>query len=94
MLGEDDLTAAMLLGGTVPEMLEYLCRSGSGRIPRGKDLLARVAAIDPNVAALAGDFYRAVTVAERARVALEIADRTIGARGFFPWDSGPGPVPD
>jgi hypothetical protein len=38
-------------------------------------------------------FFSAATVAERLRAAQALADRTIGARGFFPWDSGPEPVP-
>jgi hypothetical protein len=28
--------------------------------------------------------FRAIDLSERARVALQIADSTIGARGFFP----------
>jgi hypothetical protein len=32
-------------------------------------------------------------VAQGAEFASQIADRTISARGFFAWDSGPGPIP-
>ena len=34
------------------------------------------------------EFFRVVDVSERARIAVEIADSTIGAHGFFAWDSG------
>ena len=93
VLGTDDVTAAMLLSDAVLAMLEFACKAESGRIPRPKDLLAHLAATQPKIAALAAEFFRAVDVSERARLAMAIADSTIGARGFFPWDSGPGPAP-
>lgn len=93
VLGSDDATAAMLLSESVLAMLEYLCKAERGQIPRRKDLLAHVAMLRPTVGARAADFFRASDVAERARLAREIADQTIGARGFFEWDSGPGPAP-
>jgi predicted nucleotidyltransferase len=92
VIGRDDVTAAMLLADAVIGMLEYVCKAESGRIPRRKDLLAYLAADHPDIAGLAAEFVRAVPVNERADIALKIADRTIGVRGFFPWDSGPGPV--
>jgi predicted nucleotidyltransferase len=93
VLGSDDVTASMLLSEAVLAMLEFTCRADSGKIPRRKDLLAVIAARQPEVAGLAAQFFRATAHAERARIAVDIADRTIGARGFFPWDSGAGPVP-
>lgn len=93
VLGSDDATAAMLLSESVLAMLEYLCKAERGQIPRRKDLLAQVATLRPIVAVRAADFFRVSDVAERARLAGEIADQTIGARGFFEWDSGPGPAP-
>ena len=93
VLNVDNVTATMLLADTVRAMLEFASKAESGRIPRPKDLLAHVAATHPRIAELAGEFFRAVDVSERARVAMAIADSTIGAHGFFPWDSGPGPAP-
>ena len=75
-------------------MLEYACRAHDGRIPRRKDLIAVVGARTADVARLATAFFRASTVAERVENALQIADSVIGARGFFPWDSGPEPDPE
>ena len=93
VLATDDVTAAMLLAETVLAMLEFICKADDGQIPRRKDLLAHVGTKHPKIAESAAEFFRTIDVSERARIALQIADNTIGARGFFPWDSGPGPVP-
>jgi hypothetical protein len=88
----DDVTATMLLSDAVTAMLEFACRLHDGQIPRRKDLIAVVSARAPDVAQLATDFFRAATVADRVENALQLADRIVGARGFFPWDSGSEPV--
>jgi hypothetical protein len=93
LIGIDDVTAAMLMSQSVFAMLEYLCKAEHGQIPRGKDLLARVAAYNVDVATRTAEFFQTSDVAARSRLATEIADRTIGVRGFFEWDSGPGPAP-
>jgi len=93
VVDEDPTTATMLLAGAVTAMLEFFCKSTSGRIPRGKDLLAAVMKINPAVGRQAIAFFAAPTVAERIEHATWLADRIVGARGFFEWDSGPGPVP-
>jgi hypothetical protein len=93
VIGTDDVTASMLLADAVLAMLEYSCKAESGQIPRRKDLLSHVAARQPKIAELATKFFRATAVAERAHLALAIADDTIGARGFFSWESGWGPAP-
>ena len=90
----DDVTATMLLTDAVTAMLEYACRVHDGQIPRRKDLIAVVGARAPELARLAAAFFRAATVAERVESALQLADQIIGARGFFPWDSGPEPMSD
>jgi predicted nucleotidyltransferase len=90
--GTDDVTATMLLTDTVTAMLEYACRVHDGQIPRRKDLIAVVGARAPDVARLAQAFSRAATVTERVEHAVQLADQIIGARGFFPWDSGPEPI--
>ncbi len=84
----DGPTAAMLLTEAVVAMLEHMVRSRGERLPRRKELLATIAVRDPAVGSLANAFFSACTAAERLAAAEAIADRTIGARGFFPWDSG------
>lgn len=90
---EDPATAAMLLARAVTAMLELWCRTTAGTVPRGKDLLARVAALDPTLGALARRVFSDAPFPERRAAATEIADRTTGVRGFFEWDSGFEPVP-
>ncbi|HEY9228358.1 MAG TPA: hypothetical protein VIP11_17000, partial [Gemmatimonadaceae bacterium] len=87
--GTDESTSSMLLTMAVITMLELECRAKAGRIPRRKDLLGIVEAIDGPIGALGREFFSATTYAARRAAAEQIADRTVGARGFFEWDSGP-----
>ena len=90
--GADEATASMMMSMAVIAMLELVCRMKAGRIPRRKDLLGMVEAIDDKLGVAARDFFTATDFAERQASAGRIADRTIGARGFFEWDSGEWPV--
>jgi hypothetical protein len=89
---QDPATATMLLAPAVTEMLELWYRARVGTVPRGKDLLARVADLDPDLATMARRVFSDAPFAERQVTAAEVADRTIGVRGFFEWDSGTEPV--
>jgi hypothetical protein len=88
--GRDPATADFLLAQAVPPMLHHAFRSAGRFIPRNKDLLAALEALDPGLGTLARDFHTAASTDERLRIAGEIADRTIGARGFFEWESPEG----
>jgi hypothetical protein len=90
--GTDGPTATMLLTQSVASMLEFFCRSRIGRVPRSKELLATAKAQDGEVGRLAQTFFDAGGVAERLAAAEELADRVLGVRGFFEWDSGNDPV--
>ena len=85
-------TATMLATQAVVAMLEHRCRAAEGRVPGAKDLLGTVTTSDPQLGRLAHTFFAAGTIGERLAAAGAIADRTIDARGFFAWDSGPEPV--
>jgi hypothetical protein len=86
----DDVTATMLLADVVTAMLELSCKRRDGRIPRRKELIAVVATHEPELARLATSFFRSGALAVRIECATALADRILGARGFFEWDSGPG----
>jgi hypothetical protein len=88
----DPATANMVLSEAVSDMLQLYCRTKRGTLPRQKDLLSFVAELDPALGEQARRFFGDATFAERREVAEDIADRTIGVRGFFTWDSGPEPV--
>lgn len=91
---EDPATATMLLARAVVSMLESWCRVRTGTVPRGKDLLARVSALDPALGRLAYQVFSDAPFEARRAAAAGVADRTIGVRGFFEWDSGFAPVRD
>jgi predicted nucleotidyltransferase len=89
----DEATATMLLTQAVIAMLELECREKAGRIPRRKDLLGMVEAIDSPLGSLAREFFTASRYDARQTAAEAMADHTIGTRGFFEWDSGDMPLP-
>jgi L-amino acid N-acyltransferase YncA len=89
----DPATSSMLMTQAVIAMLELECRVRLGRLPRGKDFLASVREANEELGALASIFFSDAAARDRRRAAESIADLTIGTRGFFEWDSGPGPVP-
>lgn len=88
----DGPTATMLLTQAVIAMLEFWFRVHGEPIPRSKEILATIEARDPALGRLAISFFSATTAADRLAAAEMVADRTIGTRGFFPWDSGQEPV--
>lgn len=89
ILDEDPSGGAMILGGAVHKMLRYAFRQASRPLPRDKDLLSALDALDPALADLARRFYDACDASARRALAEQIADRTLGVRGFFEWESDP-----
>jgi hypothetical protein len=92
-VGADDPgTGTMLLTRAVIAMLELDCWVNDGRIPRSKGLLGTIAHRNTGLGRWADAFFSATSYADREKAAESIADLTIGARGFFAWDSGSDPV--
>jgi hypothetical protein len=83
----DPATADLLLAQAVPPMLHFAFRRAGRFIPRDKDLLAALDEMDAELGTLARRYFAAASTDERLRLAGEIADRTIGVRGFFEWES-------
>ena len=87
--GRDPVTAHMLLCRATTEMLNF-CFTQSGRfLPRHKDLLKELAGLDSETADLARRFYATSSIESKLALGGRIADRTIGARGFFEWETPP-----
>lgn len=91
---QDPLSARLILGQAVYGMLHYRFWAANRYLPRDKDLLAALDALDSDLGALARAFYGASTLAEELALADQIADLTIQARGFFAWDSPLQDVPE
>jgi hypothetical protein len=89
LVATDRAMAALLLWRSVHEMLSHLCRRELSRVPPVKGLLAEVARLDPELAGWVRAFEGAATLDERLPLAQRVADRTLGARGFFEWESPP-----
>lgn len=85
----DRATAQMLVCRAVSEMLNF-CFTRSGLfIPRHKDLLGELGVLDPETTKVARKFFEASSLELKLDLAGRIADRTIGARGFFEWETCP-----
>lgn len=85
----DSATAQMLLGQAVSGMLGFCFKKADRFVPRRKELLRTLAEIDPETAELATEFFTATDLNARLRLAERLADRTVGARGFFEWETVP-----
>ncbi len=87
MLEPDPDTARMLLTGAVQAALRYLFRRAGRYLPRDKDLLREAAALHPKIGLLTRAFLQTRELPRQATIARQIADLSIGARGFFEWES-------
>jgi hypothetical protein len=85
--GRDISTANMILCKSVRSALEYFFLARNRLIPRDKDLIAELAALEPKTAAIAQQFFSSGQWEERVTTAGMLLDRIIGARGFFEWES-------
>mgnify|MGYP001765530049 CR=1 FL=1 len=88
----DPQTAQIFLNQAVFAMLQYYFEANGRFIPRTKELLAQLDALDPSLAALAREFYSSSDFTSRLSAAEQITDHTIAMRGFFEWESDPEPV--
>lgn len=89
ILDEDPSGGVVILCGAVHKMLRYAFRQAGRPIPRDKDLLSALSALDPALAEQARRFYLERDPAALPALAEQIADRTLGVRGFFEWESDP-----
>jgi len=90
----DPDTAEMIVVRAVAEMLNFCFIQAGSFIPRQKSLLNELAKIDSTTAELAHSFYQASSLKDKIELAGRIADRTIGERGFFEWESPPDTLAD
>lgn len=85
--------AELILGHVVYDLLNFACYAANRSAPRPKELLDYLETFNPELARLAYAYYRAASTAEHLELAGQIADRTVGARGFFEWETPPDAVP-
>src|SRR6185295_19132506 len=69
----DPATATMLSMQAIMAMLEIHCRTALGRIPRSKDLLGSIDAIDPELGRLVHTYFAATSWSDRQRTGESIA---------------------
>jgi hypothetical protein len=89
----DPAMAAALAGEAITAGLRHWLHVRDGVLPARKELLARVREADAELGSLAAGFYGAPDIDTRIRLARQIAQRCVGATGFFEWDSPRLPVP-
>lgn len=80
---------AALLCRAVEEAIRYRFWDARQWQPRHKELLSALAALDAPLAGHARQFYSACDAGQRVSLATEIVRRSVGATGFFAWESPP-----
>ena len=88
----DPATAMRLLGRGVDASLSYWYKERGTFIPRQKELVAGVADHDSRLDRLIRVFWGDYSFEERWSAGMEVADRVLGTRGFFEWESEREPV--
>lgn len=87
VLPRDPACATLILMGAVRAMLECWFPAEGHFIPSPKRMLAEARAHSPELGALVDRFLAATDAPARLALAEEVADRTIGERTFFEWES-------
>ncbi|MBE2240369.1 MAG: nucleotidyltransferase domain-containing protein [Caldilineaceae bacterium] len=88
----DAACASLILGSAVSHLVEYAFLAHNQHLPRQKELLRALDALDPTAGATARAFYAATDIHERLRLATTLAMQLTGAVTFFAWDSAQLPV--
>jgi hypothetical protein len=86
----DPATAHLFCGRAVDTALALRFWQSNRWQPRGKQLFAALAALDPALADSARRFYEGATLSERIELAGRIVERVAGVSSFFEWESDPG----
>ena len=89
----DPEMCAALLGEAVLAAVRYRFLAAGQWLPRHKELLSALGALDGELATLARQFERGGPLPERVRLAREVVQRSVDATGFFEWESEPEDVP-
>jgi hypothetical protein len=89
----DPEMCAALLANAVDMAARYPFWAAGRWLPRHKELLHALDALDPTGAELARQFYRASDQARRMALARRVVQHAVGAVGFFEWEAEVEPVP-
>jgi hypothetical protein len=85
----DEATANLFLSQAVFELIRYNFIASGKYLPRNKELLSGIKALNPELGELVRSFYLTAECATRLKLATQIAERTIQEVGFFEWESLP-----
>ena len=86
--------ATRILNSAVNDMLRYSFLANGRRLPREKAFLSALAAVDSDLGDLAQRYFLAADMPTRLALVEQIALRSIGATGFFAWESTPEDAPE
>jgi hypothetical protein len=86
-LEKDPPTARLILFKVVDRLLEFAFEKAGRFVPRQKDTLAEIRALDAMLGDLAERFYRAESLEAQFEIAGSMMDHLVQARGFFEWAS-------
>ena len=88
----DPSTGLLILGDAVQRMVDYRFLVANVYLPRPKDRLTRLAALDPVAETLIRQFTQTGDITDRSRLAADLADHILDTQGFFEWESDRLPV--
>jgi hypothetical protein len=89
LAGHDIVAADLILYRVVDDLIAYRFLASNRNLPRTKDAIVGLAALDPRAGDLVVRFAAAGTCIDRLGAALELARHVAGVDTFFEWDSQP-----
>lgn len=92
VVADDAACASLILHDAAGRIVEYAFLARNRYLPRQKELLTALDALDAEAGALARAFYAAVGAADQLAAATALAAHVTGATTFFTWDSAQSPV--
>jgi hypothetical protein len=84
---KDRATSQLIMSQAVDQMIRHSFIKAGRYIPRSKDILVELRKLDPELGKDVLVFLRSRSFWRRTAAASAIADKVIGVRGFFEWQT-------
>lgn len=89
IINSDKATTFYILDKLVAELIEFIFYSKQVALPRIKDRLTALTAIDPTSGQLLAQYYETTSFTAKYEAAKSLVLAVTGSTGFFEWSSSP-----
>jgi predicted nucleotidyltransferase len=83
----DPANASLLMHEAIIHMIHYRFLAANQNLPRHKEMIGGLSALDPAAGTLVREFFTAGDLSQKLLLGRQIAELLNGARAFFEWES-------